>query len=151
MFRQISLRCSDLGAVLAAGQRLRQRRGLPAGQLKGRVTVGGQPLAEGRILFLPVAPNSGPAVSAPIVAATTNCRKRGSGGRPEPRRGGSRTEPRLRHRRRGRLRPARREAAASQSIPPEFNRQSQFVVEVQAGEENTFDVAIPQSRHVATR
>ena len=40
--------------------------GPPRGAISGKVTVGGAPLAEGRILFLPQAPNRGPTVSAPI-------------------------------------------------------------------------------------
>ena len=43
--------------------------GLNRGAVAGRVTLGGAPLAKGRILFVPVAPNSGPAASATIVDA----------------------------------------------------------------------------------
>ena len=38
----------------------------PRGAITGRVTVANQPLKEGRILFLPQAPNRGPTISAPI-------------------------------------------------------------------------------------
>lgn len=40
--------------------------GLPRGAIHGTVTLGGQPLSRGRILFLPVAPSVGPVVSARI-------------------------------------------------------------------------------------
>ena len=36
-------------------------------------------------------------------------------------------------------------------IPPQFNRDSQLVVEVKSGEENNYDVAVPQSAHAAAR
>src|SRR5688572_27608136 len=42
--------------------------GPPRAAIHGRVTAGGQPLAAGRILFTPIAPNKGPATTARITA-----------------------------------------------------------------------------------
>jgi hypothetical protein len=36
-------------------------------------------------------------------------------------------------------------------IPPQFNRESQLVVEVKPGAENTYDVTVPAARHTAAR
>ena len=120
--------------------------------IRGTVTVAGQPLAAGRILFTPVAPNQGPATSAVIKAGEYTIPKNegpvvGSnrvkveadlnlgfalddeaafakrGGKPLP----------------------------PNAIPPQFNRDSQLVVEVKVGEDNQYDVAVPQLRHAAAR
>lgn len=40
--------------------------GPPRAAVEGMVTVGGQPLSAGRIIFTPIAPNQGPAASARI-------------------------------------------------------------------------------------
>ena len=42
--------------------------GPPRSSIAGSVTVSGQPLPAGRIIFTPIAPNSGPAVTARITA-----------------------------------------------------------------------------------
>lgn len=120
--------------------------------IAGKVTVGGQPLAAGRILFIPVAPNQGPTTSAAIVAGEYKIpQKEGAvvgqnrveveadlnlgfaiddeaayakrGGRPLP----------------------------PNPIPPQFNRDSTLVCEVKPGVENKFDVTIPSTRHSAAR
>jgi hypothetical protein len=36
-------------------------------------------------------------------------------------------------------------------IPPEFNLQSQLVIDVKADTDNTYDVAVPKRRHAAVR
>lgn len=58
-------RCLLAGIVLmAAGC---GADGPERGAIAGKVTVAGQPLASGRILFLPQAPNKGPTATASIV------------------------------------------------------------------------------------
>ncbi len=54
-------------AVIGCGQ-----TGPVRAPIQGKVTVGGQPLTAGRILFTPVAPNQGPAASARIEAGQYN-------------------------------------------------------------------------------
>ncbi len=48
-------------AVMGCGQ-----SGPNRAPITGQITVGGKPLAAGRILFTPIAPNQGPATSARI-------------------------------------------------------------------------------------
>jgi hypothetical protein len=124
--------------------------GPPRAPVSGKVMVGGQLLAKGRILFIPQAPTQGPATSAAIVAGEYKIpEKEGAvvgknrveveadlnlgfaiddeaafakrGGRPLP----------------------------PNPIPPEFNRDSQLVAVVKAGEDNRFDVTIPSARRAA--
>lgn len=125
--------------------------GLSRGAVQGRVTIGGAPLAKGRILFLPQAPTSGPTVSAAIengvyelprhegpVAGTNRVQVEAAldlgfaiddeaafaqrGGRPLP----------------------------PNPVPPDFNRQSKLTFEVQSGEDNTFNVTIPAATQTAS-
>jgi hypothetical protein len=120
--------------------------------IAGKVTVGGQPLAAGRILFIPVAPNQGPTTSAAIKGGEYRVPKAEGvvvgqnrveieaelnlgfaiddeaayakrGGRPLP----------------------------PNPIPPQYNRESQLAVEVIPGEQNSYDVTIPGARHTAAR
>ena len=120
--------------------------------IRGKITVGGQPLAAGRILFTPVAPNQGPATSAVITAGEYEIPEEEG-----PVVGANRVEVEAElnlgfaiddeaafAKRGGRPLPPN-------AIPPQFNRESQLVVEVKAGEENAYDVTIPQSRHTAAR
>ncbi len=128
----------------------------PAGPVRapvaGKVTVGGQPLAKGRILFIPQAPNQGPTTSAAIVngqyaigqsegavvgenrveveaelnlgfAIDDEAAYTKRGGRPLP----------------------------PNPIPPRYNRESTLIAEIKAGEDNQFDVTIPGGRHSAAR
>jgi hypothetical protein len=120
--------------------------------IQGNVTVAGQPLAAGRILFTPVAPNQGPATSAVITAGEYKIPK-GEG----PIVGKNRVEVEADlnlgfaiddeaafAKRGGKPLPPN-------AIPPQFNRESQLVVEVKAGEDNSYDIAVPQARHAAAR
>jgi hypothetical protein len=120
------------------------------GPIQGKITVGGQPLSAGHILFTPVAPNKGPATSARITAGEYKLPKSEGpvigqnlvqveadlnpgfaiddeaafakrGGKPLP----------------------------PNPIPIAFNKHSTLTVEVKAGEQNQFDVAIP-GRNQAT-
>jgi hypothetical protein len=120
--------------------------------IRGKVTVAGQPLAAGRILFTPVAPNRGPATSA-VIKAGEYAIPEGEG----PVVGSNRVEVEADlnlgfaiddeaafAKRGGKPLPPN-------PIPPQFNRDSQLVVEVKSGEENNYDVAVPQSAHAAAR
>jgi hypothetical protein len=120
--------------------------------MRGKVTVAGKPLAAGRILFTPIAPNQGPATSAVITAGEyTISEDQG------PVVGANRVEVEANlnlgfaiddeaafAKRGGKPLPPN-------PIPPRFNRDSQLVVEVKAGEENTYDVSVPQSAHAEAR
>jgi len=116
------------------------------------VTVGGQPLAKGRILFVPVAPNKGPATSALVDAGTYRIPKNEG-----PVAGKNRVEVEADlnlgfslddeaafAKRGGKPLPPN-------SVPPQFNRESQLVAEVKPGAENTFDVSIPLARYNSPR
>ena len=126
--------------------------GPPRAAIHGRVTVGGQPLAAGRILFTPVHPNKGPATSTrvvdgnyqltakdgPIVGvnrvqveADLNLGFELDDEAAFAQRGGARLPP--------------------QPIPPEFNQLSTISVEIKADQDNACDVAIPQLLNVAAR
>jgi hypothetical protein len=120
--------------------------------IRGKITVGGQPLAAGRILFTPVAPNQGPATSAVVTAGEYVIPEEEG-----PVVGTNRVEVEAElhlgfalddeaafAKRGGKPLPPN-------PIPPQYNRESQLVVEVKAGEENSYDVTIPQSRHTAAR
>jgi hypothetical protein len=120
--------------------------------IQGKVIIGGQPLAKGRILFVPDAPNAGPVASAAITAGEYKIPKEEG-----PVAGKNRVEVEADlnlgfalddeaafAKRGGKPLPPN-------PIPPQFNRDSQLVVEVKAGEENRYDVTVPQSRHTAAR
>jgi hypothetical protein len=138
--------------VLAIGLMGCSDSGPERAPISGTVTVGGKPLAKGRILFIPQAPTHGPATSAAIVdgefkilseegavvgqnrveveadlnlgfAIDDEAAFAKRGGRPLP----------------------------PNSIPAEFNRDSTLIAEVKAGEKNQFDVKIPGGRHTAAR
>jgi hypothetical protein len=129
--------------------------GLTRGPVKGRVTVGGQPLAKGRILFLPVAPSTGPTVSAAIVNGNYELPSREG-----PIVGPNRVEVEAEldlgfaiddeaafAKRGGRPLPP-------SPIPPSFNRNSTLVIEIKPHGENVLDVSVPaaaQAAAVATR
>ena len=120
--------------------------------IQGKVTVGGQPLAAGRILFTPIAPNQGPATSAAITAGEYKIRKADG-----PVVGQNRVEveadlnlgfaidDEAAYAKRG------AKPLPPNAIPAQFNRDSQLVVEVKAGEDNSYDVIVPQPRHAAGR
>ncbi|MDX1947834.1 MAG: hypothetical protein SFU86_20720 [Pirellulaceae bacterium] len=127
--------------------------GAPRGPITGQVTVGGQPLKSGRILFLPLAPNQGPTASAMIVDGQYNLSDLDGPvagpnrveleGDPAAILGFALDDEEAFAKRGGRPLPP-------DPIPPAFNRQSSLVAEVQADEPNTFDIAVP-GRTVAAR
>ena len=138
---------SSLAALVGCGD-----SGPARGAIQGKITVGGQPLAKGRILFTPIAPNQGPAASARIesgqykLAATDG-----------PVAGPNRVEVEADlnlgfaiddeaafAKRGGRPLPPN-------PIPPAFNSQSTLTADVQAGNENTYDVTIPATSQSARR
>lgn len=118
--------------------------------IRGKVTVGGQPLAAGRVLFTPLAPNHGPAASARVAAGEYKLSI--SDG---PVVGQNRVEVEAD------LNlgfPIDDEAAFAKRggkplppnpIPPAFNKQSGVIADVKAGEENTYDIAMPAAVKVA--
>jgi hypothetical protein len=121
--------------------------GPPRGAIKGRVTIGGQPLANGRILFLPA---QGPVVSAVIVNGDYQLSQ--SEG---PIAGVNRVE----------VDAAMDlgftiddEAAFAQRggrplppspVPPEFNRNSKLSIDIRTGTGNALDVTIPGTMQTA--
>jgi hypothetical protein len=125
--------------------------GLNRAPITGEVTIGGQPLASGRILFLPVAPNEGPTVSAPIVAGQYTLSRQDG-----PIVGQNRVEVEAivdlgfaiddeaaYAQRGGRPLPPN-------PVPADFNRNSKLTVEVKQGEDNTFNVTIPVAAQTAS-
>jgi hypothetical protein len=118
--------------------------------IQGKITLGSQPLAAGRILFAPLAPNQGPAASARIINGEYRLPKAEG-----PVVGQNRVEVEADlnlgfaiddeaafAKRGGKPLPPN-------PIPPAFNTQSTLTVEVKAGEENKFDVLIPAATHAA--
>lgn len=115
--------------------------GIPRAPIQGQVTVAGKPLAAGRILFIPVSPAEGTSTSAAIVDGRYEIAEQDG-----PVVGKNRVEveadlgvalddEQAIAKLGGRLPP--------QPIPPQFNRQSTLVAEIQADTMNTFDVAVP--------
>ncbi|MCI0359815.1 MAG: hypothetical protein L0211_15165 [Planctomycetaceae bacterium] len=124
--------------------------GLPRGAVKGHITIGGQPLGKGRILFLPIAPSKGPAVSATIVNGEYQLERREG-----PIAGANRVEVEADlnlgfaiddeaafARRGGRPLPPN-------PVPAEFNRNSKLVIEIKPREQNSLDISVPAAAHVA--
>ena len=118
--------------------------------IAGQVTVGGQSLAKGRILFTPVAPNQGPVASAAVTDGKYSIPQL-EGPVVGPNRVEVEAELNLGFaiddeaafaKRGGRPLPAN-------PIPPQYNRDSKLTVEVNAGDENSFNVTIPGVRHAA--
>jgi hypothetical protein len=117
--------------------------------IAGEVSVGGQPLASGRILFVPIAPNKGPAASAAVVDGRYEI-----DGDEGPVIGLNRVEieadlgvalddEEAIARLGGRLPP--------QPIPPQYNRNSTLSVEVLADTTNNYDIAVPGGRQTVGR
>jgi hypothetical protein len=115
----------------------------------GEIRVGGQPLANGRILFVPLAPNEGPSASALVVNGKYELERKNG-----PVIGKNRVEVEADigvalddeeaiAKLRGRL--------PSQPIPPQYNRNSVLVYEVTEGQPNTFDIAVPSGRQTVSR
>ena len=117
------------------------------GAVKGHVTIGGQPLASGRILFLSA---EGPTVSAVIVNGQYELPRHEG-----PIEGSNRVE----------IEAAMNlgfaiddEAAFAQRggrplppnlVPSEFNRNSKLSIEIKSGEDNALDVVIPGAMQTA--
>jgi hypothetical protein len=128
------------------------QRGPARAPIQGKVTIGGQPLTAGRILFTPIAPNQGPAASARIAAGEYKLSANEG-----PVAGQNRVEveadlnlgfpidDEAAFAKRG------RRPLPPNPIPPAFNSQSTLVVDVEAGHENTFNVAVPAVAHAAAR
>jgi hypothetical protein len=119
--------------------------------IHGSVTLAGQPLTAGRIVFVPVAPNEGPSTSARIIDGHYEFSRHEG-----PVVGKNRVEVEAE------LNlgfPLDDEAAYAKfgrrmppnPIPPQFNRQSHLTCEVADATDNTFDVAIPAARQVVVR
>jgi hypothetical protein len=117
--------------------------GPPRAPIAGRVTIGGAPLAAGRILFLPQAPTEGPAASAMVVDGEYNLTE--SDG---PVVGSHRVEVEADlplgfalddeaafAKAKGKL--------PRQPIPAKYNRQSTLTADVKPEADNQFDVHIP--------
>ena len=128
--------CGDVGPQRAA--------------VEGEVTVGGQPLKSGRILFLPVPPTVGPATSL-VIARGTYRSDRGGG----PLVGSHRVELEATLELGFALEDeeafVRRAEAKlpAQLIPPEFNRQSRLTATIEDGQANRYDVTIPATSQSA--
>jgi hypothetical protein len=112
----------------------------------GQVTVGGKPLAAGRILFTPIEPNHGPAASSRIINGEYKLSKEEG-----PVVGENRVEveadlpigfaldDEAAFAKRGKPLPPN-------PIPPAFNTESTLAVEIKAGDVNQYDITIPASR-----
>lgn len=119
--------------------------------VEGTVTIAGQPLPAGRIIFTPVSPNSGPAVTARIAAGGYRATKANG-----PVVGKNRVEVEAdlnlgfalddeeAFAKRGAVQ------LPPSPIPPEFGVNSQISVEVLPGKTNKFDVVVPATAQTAT-
>ena len=137
----------SLGALAGCGG----HSGPPRAAIHGRVTAGGQPLAGGRILFTPVAPNKGPATSARITNGEYQLTAKDG-----PVIGNNRVQIEADLNLGFALDD---EAAFAQRggapwppnpIPPEFSTHSTQTVEVK-DEDNAYDVIIPYLQYVASQ
>ena len=121
--------------------------GLPRGAVRGRVTIGGRPLAHGRVLFLPA---SGPTVSAVIVNGEYQLPRHEG-----PVAGANRVEVEADlnlgfavddeaafAKRGGRPLPPN-------LVPPAFNRDSKLTIDVRSGEDHSLDITIPAATQTA--
>jgi hypothetical protein len=152
MFHSLSIRPTAFLSLLAVALAGCSESGPARAPIQGRVTLGGKPLTGGRIVFTPSAPNQGPATSARIVngeyalpldegpivgknriqiEADLDLGFALDDEQAFARRGGKPLPP--------------------NPVPPEFNVRSTIVVDVIAGEENSYDVTIPQPRQVVAR
>ena len=123
--------------------------GLPRGAVKGRVTIGGQPLASGRVLFLP---SQGPTVSAVIVNGEYQLPRHEG-----PAAGANRVEVEADMnlgfaiddeaaftKRGGRPLPPN-------LVPAAFNRDSKLTIDIRCGEDHSLDISIPASTRIPPR
>jgi len=120
---------------------------LPRGSVTGQVTIGGQPLQAGRVIFTPIAPTQGPATSVVVEAGRYEL--------PE-RRGPIIGQHRVEVEAELDLGYAIDDEAAyalnahkpkpANPIPPEYGRQSKLVATIEADKSNQFDILIPAAR-----
>ncbi len=120
---------------------------VPRGSVSGQVTIGGQPLQAGRVIFTPIAPTQGPATSVLVEAGRYEL--------PEHR-GPIVGKHRVEVEAILDLGYAIDDEAAHalnahkpkpvNPIPPEFGRRSQLVATIEADTANTFDIPIPAAR-----
>ena len=116
--------------------------------IAGEVSLGDQPLANGRILFVPVAPNEGPTASAAIVNGKYELDQENG-----PIVGPNRVEVEADLG----IALDDEEAMAKirrlplQPVPPQYNRQSTLVYEVVEGQQNEYDIAVPSGRQTVGR
>ena len=115
--------------------------------IKGKITIGGQPLAGGQILFVPIAPTTGPSTSAAIRNGEFALKKEQG-----PIIGTHRVEVEADlplgfsidddvafAQRQGKPLPPN-------PVPPQYNRQSTLTTEVKANIENEFTFDVPAKR-----
>lgn len=126
--------------------------GPPRGAIEGTVTVGGQPLPAGRIIFTPVSPNSGPATSARI-ADGKYLAKGGEGPVVGKNRVDVEADLNLGFALDDEEAFARRGAASipPSPIPPNYGATAQLSVDIKKGETNTYDVPIPAAHTASYR
>ena len=121
--------------------------GPPRASIAGKVTVGGEPLKAGRILFTPLAPTEGPATTATIVDGSYRI-ERTEGPVVGQNRVVVEASPDMGFPLDDEETYARQVAGhplPPSPVPPEFGRNSQLTVQVKAGEDNIFDVPIPDT------
>lgn len=137
-----------LVALLAAGC----GSGGPArSAVEGTVTIGGQPLPAGRIIFTPVSPNTGPAVTARIAGGRYQTAKAAG-----PVIGKNRVEVEAdlnlgfalddeeAFAKRGAVQ------IPPSPIPPGFGINPELSVDIKSGETNQYDVAVPPAAHTVS-
>ena len=120
---------------------------IPRGAVQGQVTLAGQPLTSGRVLFIPIAPTTGPTVSATVVNGRYELPEQAG-----PVAGQQRVEVEAELNLGFAIDD---EAAFAQlggrplppnPVPPEFNRQSKLATTINADAPNTYDISIPAAR-----
>lgn len=119
---------------------------VPRATIEGQVVIGGQPLKAGRISFIPIAPNEGPAATAMIVDGKYHM-DRSDGPVVGPNRVEVQAELDLGCPLDDDEAFVQRVAKSwpSDPIPPEFSRHSLLTAVVKKGIHNRFDVSIPHA------
>jgi hypothetical protein len=127
--------------------------GPPRAAIEGEVTIGGEPLKSGRIIFAPQAPTEGPATTVAIVNGHY-CVERANGPLVGQHLVRIESDPDLGFAlddEEAFVAHAGARPLPPSPIPPEFSHRSQLMVEVKADQENKFDVPIPVATHSAAR
>jgi hypothetical protein len=141
---------STLSLVLVCGCALLVgcgKSGPPRGSVSGQVTVGGQPLKAGRVIFTPIAPTQGPATSVRIEAGRYAADRRNG-----PILGQHRVEVEADLDLGYAIDDEEAYALHAHKpkppnpIPLEYGRQSKLVTTITADQDNQFDILIPASR-----